>query len=464
VRVAYLTGRYPGISHTFIMREVRALRALGVTVDTFSVWPTDSSLLLARADREEHQATVTLLPLRPWPTARAHLGALVGHPRRYLSTARQALALRRPGLRGWVLSVTWMLESIALWAHCRGRDIRHLHVHLNGTAPAVALLLVHFANGDRADEPDRWTWSMTVHGPSEFYDTLGERLAEKVRASSFVVCISDFCRSQLMGLVEERYWSKLHVVHCGVDHSVFAPPAPTASKQADSGERSAPGPLRVLNVGRLVPVKGHALLIRSIAELRALGVDATLTVIGDGPVRAELECLIGELELEAQVNLLGAIGQDEIVAHYQQADVFCMASFAEGVPVVLMEAMAQEMPVVAPAIMGIPELVEDRVSGMLVRPARADELTRALRELAQTPSLAGELGRRGREKVVEEFAIERCARQLLDIFGEYLTSGRSASSTRVGLHSVDGALVECRAQGGPSHNETTLRRVHERSE
>lgn len=454
MRVAYLTGRYPGISHTFIMREVRALRALGVTVDTFSVWSTDSSLLLARADREEHEATVTLLPLRAWPTARAHLGALVGHPRRYLSTARQALALRRSGLRGWALSATWMLESIVLWAHCRRRGIRHLHVHLNGTAPAVALLLVHFAKGDRGDEPDGWTWSMTVHGPSEFYDTLGERLAEKVRAATFVVCISDFCRSQLMGLVEERHWSKLHVVHCGVDHSVFAPVARGAATAS---------PLRVLNVGRLVPVKGHALLIRSIADLRVLGVDATLTVIGDGPLRAELECLIRELELDAHVTLLGAVGQDEIVAHYRQADVFCMASFAEGVPVVLMEAMAQEIPVIAPAIMGIPELVEDRVGGMLVRPARADELTRALRELAQSPDLAGELGRRGRKKVLDEFAIESCARQLLNIFDEYLARGRPASSTGAEPHSGAGALVECRAQGGPSHNETTPRRVHERS-
>jgi glycosyltransferase involved in cell wall biosynthesis len=320
-----------------------------------------------------------------------------------------------------------------------------VHVHLNGTAPAVALLLVHFARGD----PDRWTWSMTVHGPSEFYDTPGERLAEKVRAATFVVCISDFCRSQLMGLVEERHWSKLHVVHCGVDHTVFAPVAAEASAAGSSavdapgvrssagpasgeavggGEQSAASPLRVLNVGRLVPVKGHALLIRAIAELRALGVDAALTVIGEGPARAELERLIGELELDTRVTLLGAVGQDEIVAHYRRADVFCMASFAEGVPVVLMEAMAQEIPVLATAIMGIPELVQDGVSGLLVRPGRADLLTRALCRLAQSPDLAAELGRRGRERVVEEFAIERCARQLLDILGGYLVTGHAPGS------------------------------------
>ena len=333
-----------------------------------------------------------------------------------------------------------MLESIVLWAHCRRRAVRHLHVHLNGTAPAVALLLVHFAGGDRGEEGDGWAWSMTVYGPSEFYDTLGERLAEKVRAATFVVCISDFCRSQLMGLVEERHWSKLHVVHCGVDHSVFAPVAldaptvrssstvPVASESTDSGKRSATSPLRVLNVGRLVSVKGHALLIRAIAELRALGVDATLTVIGEGPVRTELERLIRELELDAHVTLLGAVGQDEIIAHYRRADVFCMASFAEGVPVVLMEAMAQEIPVIAPAIMGIPELIEDDVSGMLVRPGRADLLTRALCKLAESPDLAAELARRGREKVVEEFAIEGCARQLLDIFGEYLAKGHAPGS------------------------------------
>jgi colanic acid/amylovoran biosynthesis glycosyltransferase len=407
MRVAYLTGRYPGISHTFIMREVRALRALGLEVDTFSVWPTDRSLLLARADEEEHASTYTLLLPRMTSVIRAHLVAALTRPRRYVRTIRRAVSLRRPGLRGWGLAASWVLETMILWHQCRLRDIGHVHVHLNGTAPTVALLLAAFADDSSSGGP-AWTWSMTVHGPSEFYDTLGEQLAEKVRAATFVICISDFARSQLMGLVEEPYWAKLRVVHCGVDPEVFIP------VKRGNGET-----LQILNVGRLVSVKGHAVLIEAASLARQKGVPVHLTIVGEGPTRPELEQLIRANDLPSLVKLAGAMGQDEILELYRSSDVFCMSSFAEGVPVVLMEAMAQEIPVVAPAIMGIPELVDDDVSGLLIRPARPDQIADSLARLAGSRELRVTLGRRGREKVIAEFAIGQCARELYDVFREY---------------------------------------------
>lgn len=411
MRVAYLTGRYPGISHTFIMREIRAIRELGVVVDTFSIWPTNPSLLLAPADVQEHRTTYTLLPLRVAATARAHLVAILMRPRRYVATIRRAITLRRRDTWGWVLALTWVLETMVLWDQCRRRGIRHVHVHLNGTAPTVALLLSTFAD-DVATGGAGWTWSMTVHGPSEFYDTPGEQLAAKVRAATFVICISDFARSQLMGLVEESHWSKLSVVHCGVDPSFF-------HASPNDGDAT----LRVLNVGRLVPVKGHAVLVHAIELLKRRGVDLELTIVGDGPARKELEALIGLLNLSQSVRLIGAVGQDKILDHYRAADVFCLSSFAEGVPVVLMEAMAQEIPVVAPAIMGIPELVEDGVSGLLTRVGRADCIADALARLAASDDLRASLGRSGREKVISEFAIDRSAHALYEIFREHLTEG-----------------------------------------
>jgi colanic acid/amylovoran biosynthesis glycosyltransferase len=405
MRIAYLAGRYPGISHTFIMREVRALRALGIEVDTFSVWPTDQSALLAHADREEFETTFNLLPPRPWLTARAHLTAFLTRPGSYIATVRRAIALRREGIRGWGLAISWVMEAIVLWHRCRLRSIAHIHAHLNGTAPTIALLAAAFAN-DEEHRRAPWTWSMTVHGPSEFYDTLGERLAEKVRAATFVVCISDFARSQLMGMVEEHHWQKLQVVHCGVDPAVFTPIERSSCKQR----------LHILNVGRLVPVKGHAVLIHALALLHGRGVDADLTIVGEGPSRAELQALIAKLDLAAHVRLTGAVGQDEILDLYRVADVFCMTSFAEGVPVVLMEAMAQEIPVIAPAIMGIPELIEDGVSGILTRPARPDQVADALARLAASADLRARLGQSARRRVIDEFAIERSARQLRELF------------------------------------------------
>jgi glycosyltransferase involved in cell wall biosynthesis len=390
------------------MREVRALRTLGLEIDTFSVWPTDPSLLLARADEEEHKNTYTLLPPRPASTARAHLSAVLTRPRRYLQTIRRAVELRRPGLRGWGLALVWIVETMVLWHECRQRSIRHVHVHLNGTATTLALLLAVFAD-DSPSGAGTWTWSMTVHGPSEFYDTLGEQLAAKVRAATFVICISDFARSQLMGLVEEAYWAKLYVVHCGVAPDVFTPLAVRGDGET----------LRILNVGRLVPVKGHPVLIQALDLLRRRGVDAHLTIVGDGPTRGELEELIARSGLSSHAKLAGAVGQDEILGLYQSSDVFCLSSFAEGVPVVLMEAMAQEIPVVAPAIMGIPELVEDGVSGLLTQPARPDQIADSLARLAGSRELCMRLGRRAREKIVAEFAIDRCARELYDVFCEH---------------------------------------------
>jgi colanic acid/amylovoran biosynthesis glycosyltransferase len=228
-----------------------------------------------------------------------------------------------------------------------------------------------------------------------------------VRDATVVVCISDFARSQLMGMVEAEHWQKLRIVHCGVDTDRFSP-AP---------QRDGDGTVRILNVGRLTSVKGQAVLVEALAQLRADGVDARLTIVGEGPARPEIEAAAARLGVSEWVSLPGAVGQGEIRALYEDASIFCLSSFAEGVPVVLMEAMAMEIPVVAPAIMGIPELVEPGVNGVLVRPGRADQLAGAVRELAQSPELRARLGREGRRTVIEGFNIDRSAEQLAELFG-----------------------------------------------
>lgn len=410
MRILYLTGRYPAISHTFITREVRALRDLGVELDTAAIWPTDEHELLSEADREERRATFTLLPFRPARLVRAHARALLTRPRRYLAASRLALHLSVPGLRGRAMAGLWLLEAIDLWHHCRRRGIRHVHAHLNGSAPSVALLVAAFADdGPRGGE--RWSWSMTVHGPAEFYDVARERLPEKVRRAAFVVCISDFARSQLMGLVDEEQWEKLRLVHCGVDPATF---------RIESRPERNGGPLRVLNVGRLARTKGHAVLIAAFAELRRRGVEATLTIVGDGPKREDLETLARRSGMAEHVHFAGAVGQDGIRSYFEDADVFCTTSFAEGVPVVLMEAMAMELPVVAPAIMGVGELVEDGVSGMLTPPSRPDRVAEALQLLARDPGRSRELALRGRETVLAGFDVRHSAAELQRIFQEYV--------------------------------------------
>jgi glycosyltransferase involved in cell wall biosynthesis len=405
-RVAYLTGRYPAVSHTFITREVLALRGRGWEVPTFSIWRTPEDQLLSTTDRDEAARTHVLLPATQRTVAEAQRAAAAASPAAYAQLAREALTLGRPGARGRMVAGSWVLEAATLWHACAQRETTHIHAHLNGTAPAVAMLAARLGNAIEGGR--RWTWSNTVHGPTEFYDVVGEALPAKVRDATFTVCISDFARSQLMAFVEEQHWDKLHVVHCGVDPRGFTP--------VDRGGRE--GPLRLLSVGRLTQIKGQAVMLDAVARLKERGVDVHLEVVGDGPRRDALERITADLGVDDRTTFAGAIGQDRIREWYDRADAFVLSSFAEGIPVVLMEAMACELPVVAPGIMGIRELVEDGQSGRVVRPGRTDELAAALEDLTDA-AVRRRLGAAAREKVLAEFEIGRSAEQLAELFETY---------------------------------------------
>jgi glycosyltransferase involved in cell wall biosynthesis len=403
--VAYLVSRYPAVSHTFVLREVLALRRRGVDVHTVSMRRASDDELLSAADRDEAARTFNVLPASTPKVLSAHLAAFARSPGAYLRTLGLALSLRAPGARAALWQLFYFGEAVIVWRHCHRQGIRHLHAHLANVAADVALLATAYANAREAQRP--WSWSFTMHGPTEFYDVEMHRLPEKVRDAGYVVCISDFARSQLMGMVDQSHWRKLHVVHCGVDENEFAPVGPNAG-----------GGVRILTVGRLVSVKGHAVLLRALAELRKRGVDAMAEIVGGGPEREPLERLAADLGLGEAAKFHGAVGQDEIRDVYARATLFCLPSFAEGVPVVLMEAMAMGLPVVSCAVMGIPELVEDDRSGLLVPPGREDLLADALERLARDEELRRRLGEGGREKVLREFSLDDSAAQLADLFGE----------------------------------------------
>ena len=409
MKVAYFTGRYPSISHTFILREASALRARGVDVVPFAVWRSAPEELLTSPDRNEAKRTYALLPPRPWDWVRAHVRALRTSRRAYAASLLRARRLSQPTPRGIAMGLLWFGEAMVLWDRCRRIGLEHIHAHLNGTAPAVALVAASYG---RCAGSGPASWSLTVHGPTEFYDVERERLEEKVRSATFVVCISDFARSQLMGLVEESHWEKLKIVHCGVDPAAFP-----MERARDNG--AARGPVRLLSVGRLVQVMGQAVLLRALRELSDRGIAFEATIVGDGPKRADLVRLASELDIQDQVEFMGAIGQDRIRWYYANSDIFCLSSFAEGVPVVLMEAMATGLPVVAPAVMGVAELVEDGVSGSLIRPGRADLLADAVQRLAEDPAARVALGEQGRRKIVEEFDIGASADALLDLYSSH---------------------------------------------
>lgn len=416
MRIAYFCSAYPAVSHTFILREVEALRRRGVPVTTFTIRRTPESQLLSDADRTAASTTVPILPVRPARFLSAHLRLMLRAPKVYLATLRRALSLAPPGLRGRLWQLFYFAEAVQLWSECEQRDIHHIHVHLANAAADVALIATQIGSATAPGTP--WSWSFTMHGPTEFYDLRHFRLAEKVRSASFVVCISDFARSQLMGLSEPDTWDRLHVIHVGIPIERFTTNGSGTNgiPPGLDGLDPTEGTQTILYIGRLVPEKGQPVLLEAIAELIGRGCDVRLELAGEGELRPELERLTASLSLEERVSFLGAVGQDELRKLYGRASIFCLPSFAEGVPVVLMEAMAMGLPAVSTRIAGIPELIDNDRSGILVAPGRADELADSLARLLADPELRQSLGAQGREKVVRDFDAERSAEQLADLF------------------------------------------------
>ena len=404
--VAYLTGRYPAVSHTFVLREVEALRDLGAKVETLSIHRSDLSHILSARDRHAFETTFAVLPPSPWTLFVSHLRAATRARSGYWRALRRALNMRGPGLRGALWALFYLVEAVVVWSHCDRRDVRHLHAQFASSAADVALLAAELG-GRARDGLGDWSWSLAVHGPVEFYDVTRFRLVEKLGDADLAVAISDFGRSQLMAHLPETEWGKVHVVHCGVDPREYAP----RLRNRQQGE-----PLRVLSVGRLIPLKGQAVLIDALADLSDSGIDARVTFIGDGANRRSLEARALERGIDRRVTFAGSVGQDEIREFYAEADVFCSSSFAEGLPVVLMEAMAMQRPVVATQIMGVPELVVDGESGFLVPPGRPEALASALARLERDADLRERMGAQGRRTVTAEFDVRKSARTLHDLF------------------------------------------------
>ncbi len=414
MNIAYLCSAYPAISHTFILREVEALRRLGTRITTFSIRPTSTDQLLSARDRAAAKTTITILPFRRrqlW----AQLRLALRSPRAYVDNLRLALRLAPPGLRGRLWQLFYFVESVVLWNECRKRGIRHIHVHLANAAADIAMLAAEIGS---AVEPSRpWGWSFTMHGPTEFYDLRHFRLTEKVRSARFVVCISDFARSQLMGLTDPDTWDRLHVIHVGIPVEQFTRRAEqNGAGHNGAGSNGSGHAPTVLYIGRLVPEKGQAVLLEAVAELAARGIEFELALAGEGSLRPELERIAARLGIAERVAFLGAVGQGELRDLYERAAVFCLPSFAEGVPVVLMEAMAMGVPVVTTRIAGIPELVVDGHSGVLVAPGRVDEVAGSLSHLLEDAELRRRLGRNGREAVIRGFDAESSAAQLQALY------------------------------------------------
>jgi glycosyltransferase involved in cell wall biosynthesis len=396
MKLAYLTSQYPATSHTFIRREIAALRDRGVELATYSIRAPAAAELTAEEDRREAASTYTVLRRGLNEFAAAHASALLRRPIRYLRTLRLALGHRPPGVRALLLALAHFGESILLARQLRRDDITHLHNHFANSAATVGMLASrHIGIG----------WSFTMHGISETDYPAGLMLPDKIRAAWFVACVSWFGRAQAMRVVPPSHWPKLSVVRCGLELD-----------RLPQRLRAEGGDLRIICVGRLSPEKGHAGLLKAFAELRRIHPHVRLILVGDGPDREELDGLADELGLRDSVSFLGRLAEQATLKEVAASDVLVLPSFMEGLPVVLMEAMAIGLPVIASRVAGIPELIVDEQNGLLFTPANWAELLRCLDRLTTSAHLREQLGQQGRQTVANEFDIRQSAAQLQDIF------------------------------------------------
>lgn len=391
--VAYLVSRYPALSHTFIEREVEALREEGVRVQTFTVRPTSPDALITDRMRVEAAETKALIGAGGTTWVAAHLGTLRRDPRAWFGSLARAVRTGPLNLKSRIWQVFYFGEAVVLVHHLRRSGIRHVHAHFVNVASDVARTAADL--GTRLDGPDAgWRWSFTMHGPTGFDAVREADLAAKGHDADGVMCISHYCRSQMMAELQPQDWDKLELVRMTVDADTYHPPAQP---------RRADGPVHILTVGRLVPEKGPTLLLEALRLVKDRGVDFRASLVGSGPLADELADRVRELRLEDVVTLTGPIGQDRLPDLYRESDIFAMASFQEGLPVVYMEALATELPVVATAIAATGELVIDNVTGRLVPPGDAAALADAIEDLARDPEKRARLGRAGRDAVLREF-------------------------------------------------------------
>jgi glycosyltransferase involved in cell wall biosynthesis len=391
-KVGFLVSQYPAPSHTFIRREVHALRRRGLSVDTFSIRPPKANERLSAVDREEEARTFYVLPARPLALLAAHFWAFRRRPVMYVTMFFAALHHRVPGVRALFWSFFYFIEAMALARELSRRDIAHLHNHFANSGATVGMLSCRYLGIG---------WSLTLHGISEFDYPSGLLLTEKLAHAQFAACVSSFGMAQAMRTIAPADWTKLLISRCGLE--LAAMPAP---------QTRPPGPPRVVCVGRLSAEKGHLGLIEAFAALLARGQVAQLRLVGDGPDRARIEAAIARHGIGAHVVLRGQLPEDETLVEVGQADVLVSASFMEGLPVVLMEALAYRVAVVAPRIAGVPELVEDGVTGLLFTPADWAGLTAAMARALSDPALRERLGRAGYERVRAEFDASRACEPL----------------------------------------------------
>lgn len=394
--IAYLISTYPMPSQTFIRREIVELERQGHTVYRFAARRPIGDLV-DPADRAENERTRGLIEAGAWRLATACLGEAVGRPRAFWCAFVAAFRMGIVSDRGFFRHFVYLAEACLLRGWLEERGVQRLHAHFGANSADIAVLC-RLLGGP--------PYSVTFHGPEEFDAPRGFNLRTKIEHADFAVAISEFTRGQLFRWCRGCDRAKIHVVRCGLDGMFLA--------QAASRPPIEP---RLVNVGRLSEQKGQFLLLEAAARLRDRGVEFELVIVGDGPMRRELEEFIEDRDLGDRVRIMGFLSNEGVRSEMLAARALVLPSLAEGLPVVVMEAFALGRPVISSFVAGIPELIESGTNGWLVPAGAVEPLVEAMQEaLAASPEELERMGRAGALRVAQNHDVEHEVGKLIDLF------------------------------------------------
>lgn len=396
MKVAYLVNQYPKVSHSFIRREIIGVEANGIEVARFSIRSCEEELV-DPADKQELEKTRYVLPGGAALLLSGMLRVLLSSPIVLLQVLGLTLRIGWGSERGVLIHLAYFAEACVLLGWFREAKVDRVHVHFGTNSAAVAMLCRALGGPP---------YSFTVHGPEEFDKAKAISLPEKIERASFVVAITSFCKSQLFRWCDYKQWGKIHIVRCGLDEMFLEQPFVPL-----------PDISRLVCVGRLSEQKGHFLLLEALGQLAAEGREFELVLVGDGELRPQVESFIEQLGLKERVKITGWATNAEVRQYILDSQLMVLPSFAEGLPVVLMETLAIARPAVSTYIAGIPELVVPGESGWLVPSGSVEALTAALREALEMPEEKLEqMGKAGAEIVKQRHNIKHETAKLAELF------------------------------------------------